>query len=116
MTPMSDCLFCRMHRGEVPVTKVAENAHAFAIRDINPRAPIHCLIIPKTHIESAREIEWSHAETLAGMFILAKDVARVEGAWEPGYRLAFNVGDAAGMTIFHLHMHLLGGRRLGPEG
>lgn len=116
MTPMSDCLFCRMQRGEIPVTKIAENAHAFAIRDINPRAPIHCLIIPKSHIQSAREIEWSHAETLAGMFILAKDVARVEGVWEPGYRLAFNVGDAAGMTIYHLHLHLLGGRRLGPEG
>lgn len=112
----SDCLFCRMHAGEVPVTKVAENEHAFAIRDINPRAPIHILIIPKQHIDDARSIEWGHAEILAGMFVLAKEVARSEGLAERGYRLAFNVGPDAGMTIAHLHLHLLGGRRLGPEG
>jgi histidine triad (HIT) family protein len=105
-----------MSRGEVPVVFVAQNEHAFAIRDINPRAPTHCLVIPKAHIDSAREFEWNHAETLASLFILAKDVARVEGVWESGYRLAFNVGDAAGMTIHHLHLHLLGGRMLGPEG
>ena len=103
---MQDCLFCRMGRGEIQVEKVAQN----------PRAPIHCLIIPKVHVDSAREFEWNHTEMLAGVFMLAKDVARVEGVWESGYRLAFNVGDAAGMTVHHLHLHLLGGRMLGPEG
>ena len=105
-----------MSAGEFPVEKVAENEQAFAIRDVNPRAPVHDLIIPREHVESAREFEWVHGDLLAGMFMLAKDVARREGTWEAGYRLAFNVGDAAGMSISHLHLHLLGGRVLGPEG
>ena len=105
-----------MSAGEIPVPRIAENNHAFAVRDINPRAPIHDLIIPKVHIDSAKEFEWAHGDVLAGMFVLSKEVARLEGVWEPGYRLAFNVGDAAGMTISHLHLHLLGGRVLGPEG
>lgn len=113
---MSDCLFCNMAAGEVPVDRVMENEQAFAIHDINPRAPHHLLIIPKQHIGDAREIETSHAELLAGMFALSRDVARVEGVFESGYRLALNVGEAAGMTISHLHLHLLGGRKLGPEG
>lgn len=113
---MADCLFCRMNAGEIPVEKIAENDKAFAIRDINPRAPIHALIIPRQHLPTAKEIEWTHGDLLAAMFMLAKDVARLEGVYEPGYRLAFNVGDAAGMTISHLHLHLVGGRKLGPEG
>ncbi len=113
---MLDCLFCKMNSGQVPVQKVAENEHAFAVRDINPRAPIHDLIIPRVHIDSGRDFEWVHGEVLAGVFMLSKEVARLEGVWELGYRLAFNVGDAAGMTISHLHLHLLGGRALGPEG
>lgn len=105
-----------MGAGEIPVEKVSYNDHAFAIRDINPRAPVHALIIPHLHIPTARELEWNHGEVLAAMFALATEVAHLEGVWEPGYRLAFNVGDAAGMTIPHLHLHLLGGRTLGPEG
>lgn len=111
-----DCLFCRMASGEFPVDKIAENDQAFAIRDINPRAPIHDLIIPRQHIDNAREVEWIHGDILAGAFVLATQVARLEGVYEAGYRLAFNVGDNAGMTIHHLHMHLVGGRKLGPEG
>jgi len=105
-----------MIAGEIPVQRIAENDHAFAVRDINPRAPVHDLIIPRRHVESAREFEWVDGELLAGMFTLSKEVARLEGVWESGYRLAFNVGDAAGMSIAHLHLHLLGGRPLGPEG
>jgi histidine triad (HIT) family protein len=105
-----------MERGEIPVQKIAENEHAFAIRDINPRAPIHALIIPRTHIPTAREITADHAATLAGIHLLAQEVGRLEGVDESGYRLAYNVGDAAGMTVHHLHLHLVGGRRLGPEG
>lgn len=111
-----DCLFCRMDTGEIPVEKVAENDLAFAIRDINPRAPIHVLIIPKEHIPTAKDLTVDHAAAVAAIFTLATEVARSEGLLEPGYRLAFNVGDAAGMTIFHLHLHLVGGRKLGPEG
>lgn len=105
-----------MASGEIAVPRLAENDHAFAIRDINPRAPIHVLIIPKTHIPTAQSIAPEHAEVLAGMFALATEAARTEGVLDSGYRLAFNVGDAAGMTIWHLHLHLVGGRKLGPEG
>jgi histidine triad (HIT) family protein len=113
---MSDCLFCRMASGEIPVPKVAENESAFAIRDINPRAPVHCLIIPREHVPTAQDIAAGHGAVLAGLFELATATARAEGVFESGYRLAFNVGEAAGMTISHLHLHLLGGRPLGPEG
>ena len=105
-----------MASGDIPVERIAENDHAFAIRDINPRAPVHALIIPRVHIADAREIEDGHAATLAGLFTLANEVGRAEGVHESGYRLAFNVGDDAGMTILHLHLHLVGGRRLGHEG
>jgi len=113
---MADCLFCNMNDGSVAVDRVAENKDAFAIRDISPRAPIHTLIISRKHIPTAAEIEWGNAEELVGMFVLASEVARIEGVSKSGYRLAFNVGEAAGMTISHLHLHLMGGRRLGAEG
>lgn len=111
-----DCLFCRMSRGDIPVDMIVQNEKVFAIRDINPRAPVHALVIPRQHVADARELDWSHAELLAALFAAAKDVGRLEGVFESGYRLAFNVGDAAGMTIPHLHLHLVGGRKLGPEG
>ncbi len=105
-----------MATGSVPAERIAENERAFAIRDINPRAPVHALIIPRDHIADARALGMEHAETLAALFALASEVARGEGVFDSGYRLAFNAGEAAGMTIPHLHLHLLGGRRLGPEG
>ncbi|MEX2080617.1 MAG: HIT domain-containing protein [Dehalococcoidia bacterium] len=113
---MSDCLFCGMAEGEIPVERLAENDKAFAIRDIHPRAPTHLLVVPKLHIDSAAEIEVEHGDVLTGMFVLAAEAAKLVGVADAGYRLAFNVGDAAGMTIHHLHLHLLGGRPLGPEG
>ena len=113
---MDDCLFCKMERGDIPVTKIAENGDAFAIRDINPRAPVHALIIPKQHVASGRELTTEHGAMLGGLFALSVEVGKLEGVAESGYRLAFNVGDAAGMTVHHLHLHLLGGRRLGAEG
>lgn len=105
-----------MASGDIPAERIAANERAFAIRDINPRAPVHALIIPVEHIADARAIETGHAETLAALFTLAAGVGRAEGVHESGYRLAFNVGEDAGMTIHHLHLHLIGGRRLGPEG
>lgn len=111
-----DCLFCKMASGDVPVPRVAENAEAFAIRDIHPRAPVHLLIIPKVHVADARELTSEHGALLGGLFALAAESGRLEGVEGTGYRLAFNVGEAAGMTISHLHLHLLGGRPLGPEG
>lgn len=113
---MTDCLFCKMAAGEIPVPKVVESPLAFVIRDINPRAPVHLLIIPNEHIPTAAHIAAAHGPVLADMFAVATSAARLEGVAEGGYRLAFNVGDDAGMTIPHLHLHLLGGRPLGPEG
>ena len=110
-----DCLFCNMLAQQVPVNFLSENDLAFAIRDINPRAPVHILIIPREHIADAREISATHHKILGAMFDLAKEVAISEGVSEEGYRLSFNVGDAAGMTISHLHMHLIAGQKLGPE-
>jgi histidine triad (HIT) family protein len=88
----------------------------FAIRDINPRAPVHVLIIPKQHIADARDVDAEHGAAVAHMIAVAKQVADSEGLLKRGYRLAFNVGEDAGMTIHHLHMHLVGGRHLGAEG
>lgn len=108
-----DCLFCKMASGTMDVPKLHDDALVFAIRDINPRAPVHVLVIPKQHVADARELEASHAEVLARMFTAAASVADAQGISRRGYRLAFNVGEDAGMTIPHLHMHLLGGRHLG---
>ncbi len=115
---MSDaaCLFCRMAAGEIPVQPVVETEQVFAIRDIHPRAPVHVLIIPRTHLPDARALRAEHAGLLADLFSTATDVARREQVHERGYRLLFNVGADGGMAIAHLHLHLLGGRRLGPEG
>ena len=113
---MTDCLFCKMAAGEISVEKVYEDDLVFAIRDIQPRAPVHMLVIPKRHIPHAQHIRPEHGETLARMFHAANEVARAEGIYERGYRTAFNVLDDAGMTIHHLHLHVVGGRKLGPEG
>lgn len=113
---MADCLFCKMVEGDIPTDPLYDDDLVFAIRDINPRAPVHFMVIPKEHIPTAREIKGEHGPLLARLFTTAVQVAKEEGIGESGYRLAFNVGDDAGMTIRHLHLHCLGGRRLGPEG
>jgi histidine triad (HIT) family protein len=110
------CLFCRMASGATPVGKLYEDELVFSIRDINPRAPTHVMIIPKEHIPSARELGPDHGALLAHMFATSTTLAEKLGLRDRGYRLAFNVGDEGGQTIYHLHLHLLGGRRLGPEG
>ena len=113
---MGDCLFCNMVQGTMQVEKLYEDDLVFSIRDIHPRAPVHIMVIPKRHIASALELRDEHGALLGRLFAAAAEVARREGLDERGYRLAFNVGENAGMTIPHLHLHMLGGRRLGPEG
>jgi len=112
----ADCLFCRMGSGAMDVPKLHDDDLVFAIRDINPRAPVHLLIIPKEHIVDARHVAAEHGDVVARMFAVATELAEREGLERRGYRLAFNVGEDAGMTIPHLHMHLVGGRHLGAEG
>lgn len=111
-----DCLFCQMAAGDIPIEPLLDNDHVFAIRDINPRAPVHVLVIPKQHIADARVLTAQAGPLLGELFAAAATIATHEGVSDSGYRLAFNVGEAAGMTISHLHLHLVGGRRLGPEG
>ena len=110
------CLFCKMVAGEIPAPRLHDDELVFAIRDINPRAPVHLLIIPKEHIADARHVTDAHGPALARMLAVARTLATAEGIEKRGYRIAFNVGEDAGMTVPHLHMHLLGGRHLGAEG
>lgn len=111
-----DCLFCSMASGAIPVEKLYDQDGVFAIRDIHPRAPVHALIIPREHIAMVGDLKPGHGDLLAAIYTAANAVARREGLAERGYRCTFNVGPDAGQTIYHLHMHLLGGRQLGPEG
>ncbi len=113
---MVDCLFCNMAEGKMQVDKLYEDDLVFSIRDIHPRAPVHVMVVPKQHIPTATELTEEHGPLLGRLFAVAAQVARREGLDERGYRLAFNVGEQAGMTIPHLHLHMLGGRPLGPEG
>jgi|SRR5690349_7218279 histidine triad (HIT) family protein len=114
---MSDCIFCRIARGEIPASKVAESERALAFRDVHSQAPTHVLVIPREHVvESAAELGRAHAELLGEMFELAARVASDEGL-SRGWRLVTNVGADAGQTVQHLHLHVLGGRPMGwPPG
>src|SRR3954470_21128680 len=109
---MPDCLFCRIVAGEVPADRVAETDGALAFRDINPQAPTHVLVIPKAHFDNAAHLSHSDAELLAEVFRLAAQVAAEEGVADAGYRLVTNTGAAAGQTVGHLHVHVIGGRQL----
>lgn len=113
---VDDCIFCRMARDEMKVDKLYEDDLVFAIYDINPRAPTHILIITREHILSALHLGPKHAATLGRMYTAAAKLAKEGGVADSGFRLAVNCGDDAGQTVYHLHMHLLAGRRLGPEG
>ena len=114
---MEGCLFCRIVRKEIPAKLASESAKALAFYDINPQAPVHVLVIPKDHIENALGIEAKHSEILSAVFQLAREVAKKEGVDETGFRLVFNCGPDAGQAVHHLHLHLLGKRKLGwPPG
>jgi histidine triad (HIT) family protein len=114
---MSDCLFCKIVAGEIPATTVLDTEHSLAFRDLNPQAPTHVLVVPKEHVAHAGELTAAHGDLLGHLFETAARVAEQEGVAAGGYRLVFNVGDDAGNTVPHLHLHLLGGRTLGwPPG
>ena len=105
-----DCLFCRIVRKELPVALVAEDEHSIAFRDINPQAPVHVLVIPRAHVTSLDTA--SDAEMIGRLSLMAAQIARAEGVSEKGYRTVMNTNSAAGQTVFHVHLHLLGGRSL----
>ena len=109
------CLFCRIVRGEIPAKLVAETAECVAFRDINPQAPTHVLVIPREHVPSLAEA--TDPALVGRLALLAAEIARQEGIAEGGYRTVINTGADAGQTVFHIHLHLLGGRPLSwPPG
>ena len=113
---MSDCIFCKIIKGEIPSTNVYQDEHVTAFRDINPAAPTHILILPNKHIESVNFIIPDDEALIGKLFAVAKQLAEKEGISENGYRLVVNTGAEAGQTVFHLHMHLLGGRPMRALG
>ncbi|HZQ84890.1 MAG TPA: histidine triad nucleotide-binding protein [Acidimicrobiales bacterium] len=114
---MTDCLFCKILAGDIPSDEVASTETTYAFRDINPGAPTHVLVIPREHIDNAHELRPEHAAVLADVFATAQAVARSEGVADSGYRLVFNVGEDASNSVPHLHLHVIGGRKLGwPPG
>lgn len=114
--PGSNCVFCRILRGETPAKKVYEDQHVFAFEDINPQAPTHVLVIPKKHFAGLKEAQADEAELIGRCHLAAAEIARQRNI-EQGYRTVLNVGPGAGQSVFHLHVHLLGGRSLGwPPG
>lgn len=105
------CLFCKIAAGEIPCTKVYEDAQILAFRDIQPQAPVHILVIPKNHIASVAEITGENASVVAHIFKTIPHIARQESL-ENGYRVVSNCGADAGQTVPHLHFHILGGKEL----
>ena len=110
---MSDCLFCKIVRGEIPCRKVYEDDEFFAFHDINPVAPVHFMLIPKLHLESLAQVEESHAAMLGKMLLLAPQLAQAQGL-DNGFRTVINTGKGGGQEVFHLHIHIIGGGNIPP--
>jgi len=114
---MAGCLFCSIAAGELPSTEVLSTDLVYAFRDMNPVAPTHVLVIPREHISDAAGVTADHGEVLAEMFEVARRVAEADGLAERGSRLVLNIGPDSGNSVAHLHLHVLGGRRLAwPPG
>lgn len=114
--PSPDCIFCKIVRGEIPSKKVYEDEHTLAFEDLNPQGPTHVLVIPKKHIAGLKEASLEDAEVIGRCHLAAAQIARDRNI-ENGYRTVLNVGPQAGQSVFHLHVHLIGGRQLSwPPG
>jgi histidine triad (HIT) family protein len=107
----SDCIFCKILAGEIDADIVYQTDQVLGFRDLNPQAPMHVLIIPRRHISTINDIDESDAEVIGQLFVAAKEIAAVEGLAEPGYRVTMNCNEGAGQSVFHVHLHLLGGRQ-----
>jgi len=113
----SDCIFCKIVNGEIPSEKVYEDDEVYAFRDINPCAPVHILIVPKRHIPRVTDLREEDAALAGRMLLTANRLAAREGIAEPGFRTVFNCNAGAGQEVFHIHLHLIGGRQLSwPPG
>ena len=112
-----DCLFCKIAAGEIPAELVYESDDVVAFRDINPQAPTHVLVIPRTHIATINDIEEGHQALVGSLYSAARQIAADEGIAEAGYRAVMNCNEGAGQSVFHIHLHVLGGRLMSwPPG
>ena len=112
-----DCLVCQIAAGDLPATLVLQNELAVAFEDVNPQAPMHVLIVPRKHIPTLNDLQAEDQALAAGLLTMARDIARERGFAASGYRTVFNCNADAGQTVFHLHLHVLGGRKLSwPPG
>ena len=107
---MTDCLFCKMVSGEIQPDVVYEDDDVLAFRDVNPQAPTHVLVIPKTHIATTNDLDEENISVVGKLYLAAKQIAGEEGIAEPGYRMVMNCNPGAGQSVYHIHLHLLGGR------
>ncbi|CEG58806.1 histidine triad nucleotide-binding protein [Legionella fallonii] len=106
------CLFCKIAQGEIPATVVYQDNDIMAFRDIRPQAPTHILIIPKQHIATINDCDDDDSQLLGSMILRAKKLAQSEGLSDVGYRLVFNINSGGGQEVYHIHLHLLGGRQM----
>ena len=114
---MSDCLFCKMVAGEIKPDVVFENDAVMAFRDVNPQAPLHVLVIPRVHIATTNDLTTENADIVGKLYLAAKQIAADEGVAEPGYRMVMNCNPGAGQSVYHIHLHVLGGRAMAwPPG
>jgi histidine triad (HIT) family protein len=109
---MDSCLFCRIAKKELPAKMAHEDDRVVAFHDINPQAPVHVLIVPRKHIATLNDVAAGDGELIAHMFSIARKIAEQSGVAQTGYRTVFNVGADTGQTVFHLHLHVIGGRKL----
>jgi histidine triad (HIT) family protein len=109
---VTDCLFCRLIAGEIPANIVYQNDHVVAFKDITPQAPTHVLVVPRRHIASLNDLSPADDALIGEMIRTAANIAQEEGHADRGYRTVFNCNADAGQTVFHVHLHLLGGRKL----
>lgn len=114
---MTDCIFCKIAAGTIPANVVYQNDAVLAFRDLNPQAPTHILVIPKKHIATTNDITPTDAALIGDMYLAAKQIAKDEGIADSGYRTVMNCNRGAGQTVFHIHLHVLGGRPMSwPPG
>jgi histidine triad (HIT) family protein len=114
---MADCLFCRIVAGQIPAQKLHEDTQCVAFADINPQAPTHVLLVPKRHIATLNDATSEDRELMGHLVFTAAGIARQQGLTDSGYRVVINCNKDAGQTVFHIHVHILGGRQLGwPPG
>ena len=111
-TAASNCIFCKIIAGELPCNKVCETDTVLAFEDINPIAPVHVLVVPKKHIVQLDDCEPEDVQMMGDLMLVAGEVAKIKGVAESGYRVTMNNGREGGQEVFHLHAHVLGGRRM----